>query len=52
MADHADRVPEEWRARGGVMLPVYLREAMWLSFGGTTQPNFFAEEAGPEEAHD
>ncbi|MFF7970105.1 hypothetical protein [Streptomyces sp. NPDC007905] len=38
VADHADRVPEEWRARGGVMLPVYLREAMWLSFAGTTEP--------------
>ncbi|MFE1878222.1 hypothetical protein [Streptomyces diastatochromogenes] len=38
VSDHADRVPEEWRARGGVMLPVYLREAMWLSFAGTTEP--------------
>ncbi|MFG2357160.1 hypothetical protein [Streptomyces sp. NPDC048521] len=38
VADHADTVPEEWRARGGVMLPVYLREAMWLSFTGTTEP--------------
>ncbi|MEU5598333.1 hypothetical protein [Streptomyces sp. NPDC020298] len=38
IADYADRVPEEWRARGGVMLPVYLREAMWLSFAGTTEP--------------
>ncbi|MEU3888808.1 hypothetical protein [Streptomyces sp. NPDC029041] len=38
VADHADRVPEEWRARGGVMLPVYLREAMWLSFAGTSEP--------------
>ncbi|MEU1406533.1 hypothetical protein ABZ471_29930 [Streptomyces sp. NPDC005728] len=38
VADYADRVPEEWRARGGVMLPVYLREAMWLSFAGTTEP--------------
>ncbi|WP_289925115.1 hypothetical protein [Streptomyces sp. S.PB5] len=38
VADHADSVPEAWRARGGVMLPVYLREAMWLSFGGTTEP--------------
>ncbi|MET9831010.1 hypothetical protein ABZ078_17270 [Streptomyces sp. NPDC006385] len=38
VADYADTVPEEWRARGGVMLPVYLREAMWLSFGGTTEP--------------
>ncbi|WP_433544370.1 hypothetical protein ACQPZG_04115 (plasmid) [Streptomyces sp. CA-294286] len=38
VADHADTVPEEWRARGGVMLPVYLREAMWLSFSGTREP--------------
>lgn len=37
-ANNADAVPEEWRARGGVMLPVYLREAMWLSFAGTTEP--------------
>ncbi|MFG2309235.1 hypothetical protein ACGFS9_11275 [Streptomyces sp. NPDC048566] len=36
--DHADRVPAQWRARGGVMLPVYLREAMWLSFAGSTEP--------------
>ncbi|MEU6507022.1 hypothetical protein [Streptomyces sp. NPDC046942] len=38
IADYADRVPEQWRARGGVMLPMYLREAMWLSFSGTTEP--------------
>ncbi|KOV96681.1 hypothetical protein [Streptomyces sp. NRRL B-3648] len=38
VADHADRVPEQMRARGGVMLPVYLREAMWLSFAGTAEP--------------
>ncbi|MEU6549536.1 hypothetical protein ABZ915_04470 [Streptomyces sp. NPDC046915] len=37
-ANNADAVPEQWRARGGVMLPVYLREAMWLSFAGTTEP--------------
>ncbi|MFI6335672.1 hypothetical protein [Streptomyces sp. NPDC050535] len=36
--DYADTVPAEWRARGGVMLPVYMREAMWLSFGGTAEP--------------
>jgi hypothetical protein len=35
---YPDTVPEEWRARGGVMLPMYLREAMWLSFTGTTEP--------------
>ncbi|MCI3274215.1 hypothetical protein [Streptomyces cylindrosporus] len=38
VSDHPDTVPEQWRARGGVMLPVYLREAMWLSFAGTTEP--------------
>ncbi|MEU5041960.1 hypothetical protein [Streptomyces griseorubiginosus] len=38
VADYPDTVPEQWRARGGVMLPVYLREAMWLSFGGTLEP--------------
>ncbi|MCT9078215.1 hypothetical protein [Streptomyces fulvoviolaceus] len=38
VSDYPDTVPEPWRARGGVMLPVYLREAMWLSFGGTREP--------------
>lgn len=38
VADHGDRVPEAMRARGGVMLPVYLREAMWLGFAGTREP--------------
>ncbi|WP_406119235.1 hypothetical protein [Streptomyces sp. NBC_00989] len=38
VADFPDTVPAEWRARGGVMLPVYLREAMWLSFAGTAEP--------------
>ncbi|MEV7436392.1 hypothetical protein AB0465_06325 [Streptomyces griseoviridis] len=38
VADFPDTVPEAWRARGGVMLPVYLREAMWLSFAGTARP--------------
>ncbi|MER6351724.1 hypothetical protein ABT186_07695 [Streptomyces sp. NPDC001634] len=33
--DYAQTAPAEWRARGGVMLPVYLREAMWLSFGAS-----------------
>ncbi|MEU9243569.1 hypothetical protein [Streptomyces sp. NPDC048385] len=38
VSDYPDTVPAEWRARGGVMLPVYLREAMWLSFAGTAEP--------------
>lgn len=36
--DYPQTVSEEMRARGGVMLPVYLREAMWLHFGGSTEP--------------
>lgn len=30
--DYPDRVPPEWLTHGGVMLPIYQREAMWLSF--------------------
>lgn len=30
--DYPDTVPAQWLARGGVMLPIYQREAMWLSF--------------------
>lgn len=30
--DHAARVPERWRTHGGVMLPMYQAEAMWLNF--------------------
>lgn len=36
--DYPDTVPPQWRAKGGVMLPVYLREAMWLRFGGSREP--------------
>lgn len=32
VADYAGRVPEGWRAHGGVFLPMYQREAMWLRF--------------------
>jgi len=30
--DYAGRVPAEWAKRGGVLLPMYQREAMWLRF--------------------
>lgn len=30
--DFAGRVPPEWMRRGGVMLPMYQSEAMWLQF--------------------
>ncbi len=31
--DHASRVPDRWLRRGGVMLPMYRVEALWLHFG-------------------
>ena len=30
--DHAERVPERWLPHGGVLLPMYQSEAMWLNF--------------------
>lgn len=30
--DHASRISDDWRKRGGVMLPMYQSEAMWLNF--------------------
>ena len=30
--DYRDRVPVEWREHGGVFLPMYQREAMWILF--------------------
>jgi hypothetical protein len=35
VADYPDTAPAEWLSRGGVMLPIYQREAMWLSFHGS-----------------
>jgi hypothetical protein len=32
VADYAHRVPRSWLEHGGVFLPMYQREAMWLSF--------------------
>jgi hypothetical protein len=30
--DYASRIPEHWLTRGGVMLPMYQSEAMWIDF--------------------
>ncbi|MGW0947119.1 hypothetical protein ACWD4O_31860 [Streptomyces sp. NPDC002623] len=46
VSDHPDTVPADWLARGGVMLPMCLREAMWLSFGGSTEPAALQVGAG------
>ena len=32
--DFADRLPEAWRQHGGVMIPMYQSEAMWINFSG------------------
>jgi hypothetical protein len=32
--DYAKSVPEEWVKHGGVFIPMYQREAMWIRFGG------------------
>lgn len=32
VADYPDTAPADWLARGGIMLPIFQREAMWLSF--------------------
>jgi hypothetical protein len=32
--DFTARVPKEWRERGGVMMPLFQAEAMWISFRG------------------
>ncbi len=34
VSDYADTVPREWLDKGGVFLPLFQREAMWLSFSG------------------
>lgn len=34
VVDYPKTAPAEWLEKGGVMLPVYQREAMWLSFSG------------------
>ena len=33
VADHAGAVPESWLEHGGVFLPMFQREAMWMGFG-------------------
>ena len=37
VSDYLDTVPEKWleTAQTSIFLPIYQREAMWLSFGGT-----------------
>jgi hypothetical protein len=51
VADYADRVPESWREHGGVFLPIYQREAMWLSFSAAHwRPNAIKVAVGKVNA--
>lgn len=40
--DHLETVPASWLKHGGVMLPMYQSEAMWLSFDSSRIPNRYA----------
>lgn len=33
--DYADQLPSAWRDRGGVIMPMYQSEAMWINFSGS-----------------
>lgn len=41
--DFGDRVPAAWRQHGGVMMPMYQAEALWLSFGSDWLDDHAAE---------
>ncbi len=38
--DYSDDVPDDWMQHGGVMLPMYQSEALWLNFSGWGQYPF------------
>ena len=40
--DYAETVPSPWNDHGGVFLPMYQSEAMWISFGGGSREYPFA----------
>ena len=37
--DHSDKVSDAWNKRGGVMLPMYQAEALWLNFSTSDVDN-------------
>ncbi|MBK67762.1 MAG: hypothetical protein CMP22_06490 [Rickettsiales bacterium] len=41
--DHMQTAPAKWLEHGGVMLPMYQSEAMWLSFDSLSIPDHYAE---------
>ncbi|MCY4121463.1 MAG: hypothetical protein OXG72_11150 [Acidobacteria bacterium] len=47
--DHLDRAPEGWGRHGGVFLPMYQAEALWIHFG-TSYPMAVKVAAGKVDA--
>ena len=47
--DHLEKTPESWKRRGGVFLPMYQAEAMWLNFD-TDYPMAIKVAAGKIDA--
>jgi hypothetical protein len=40
VADYRDRVPRSWHGQGGIFIPLYQREALWLGFSAAAwKPN-------------
>ncbi len=47
VSDYADKVPESWKQHGGVFIPMYQREALWLEFDNSYwRPNVVKVAAG------
>ena len=44
--DYADRVPPSWRGHGGVFIPMYQREALWLDFTASSRHQPHALKVG------
>ena len=44
--DYASRVPASWRRQGGVIIPMYQREALWIDFRGSSGPAAVKVAAG------
>lgn len=47
VSDYTDKVPESWRKHGGVFIPMYQREALWINFDAPDwRPNAVKVAAG------
>ena len=49
--DFENRVPAQWKEHGGVFIPMYQREALWLNFDGAYwRPNAIKVAVGKIDA--